>query len=292
MTSARAPQVFATRVWGFEPDLWPVASFGSDGICRNLIAQSEPGDILVFVGTKGAPTQAHEQGRILGYARFGRDVVDTLSVLRAEDVRPEAYDETGQFRWPRAMVLTQAWRIAADPLPDLVETIGRQLPRMATTYAVPLSDEEGRAVLSLSAAEEVLRGTERFERLRLKSDRLQGRSTGPRPHEGARRAGVQASDGPAFTYAFRFGQTDCFKIGWSHDPAARLKDINTHVPVEVTGAAWMPYLQQEWQDGADAAYDMEQRVLDLLPQDRIIGERFQIARDALDSIWLRAFMAA
>lgn len=181
-------QVFATRVWGFEPGLWPVASFGSDGICANLIRRSQPGDLLVFVGTRGPPTQEHEQGNILGYCAFGRDIVDTLTVLDPDTIRPDSYDQRGRFRWPRAMVMTRAWRIDAAPLPDLVDTIGRQLPRMATTYAVPLGGPEAEQVLKLPAREVVLRGTDRYETLRLKADRLAGRTLGPAPGSGARRA--------------------------------------------------------------------------------------------------------
>lgn len=280
-------KVFATRVWGFTPDTWPIASFSSDGICRNLLAQSQAGDLLAFVGTKGPPTLEHWQGKIIGYCMFGRDVVDTKSIIAPEEMRGEALNKKGEIRWPRGMVMARAWSVTADPLPDLVETIGRQLPRMATTYAVPLTEDEASAVLSLPVEEMRLSGTARFEELRLKAERLSGRSFGPAPTDGARNAVPPREGASAWCYCFRFGHSNCFKIGWAYDLTKRLEEIRKHVPDEVIGQNWQQYLRQEWPN-ADAAYDMEQRVLDALPQDKISGERVVINATDMDVIWAKA----
>jgi hypothetical protein len=282
-------KVFATRVWGFTPGIWPIASFGSDGICKNLLAKSAPGDVLVFVGTKGPPTPEAEQGCVLGYCMFGRDIVDTISVIDPDTLRPEAYDERGELRWPRGMVMARAWRVDLDPLPDLVATIGRQLERMATTYAVDLEADEAERVLALPVREVTLSGTERFDALRLKSERLAGRSIGPVPGSGARKGSTASDNRAAQTYVFRFGNSDCFKIGWAHDWCTRLNAVNAHVPFELLGRKWKPYLWHDW-SCAEEAYAMEQRLLDALPQDRITGERVQIGSSDLEVIWARALV--
>lgn len=280
-------RVFATRVWGFSPSTWPIASFGSEGICANLLKQSDPGDILVSVGTKGPPTASREQGRILGYGVFGREIVDTLKILKQEVIGPEAFDEKGRFRWPKSMVLTQAWQVDLDPLPDLVDTIGRQIPRLATTYAVPLSDGEAERILALPVCEVELKGTKFFGDLRLKAERLRARTVGPVPGSGKRSAVESAPQRRAYTYAFRFEGTNCFKIGWAYDWKARLNEVNAHVPVEVLGRRWVRCLFEEW-DSAKDAYAMEQRVLDSMDQSKLVGERIQIDATALETRWAKA----
>jgi hypothetical protein len=284
------PKVFATRVWGFTPDVWPVASFGSDGICKHLLSRSDAGDLLVFVGTKGPPTIEKEQGRILGYCMFGRDIVDTDSVLTPEVLRPEAYNERGELRWPRCMVMVRAWKIDSNPLPELVATIGRQLERMATTYAVPLSEDEAGSVMALPASEVALVGTRRFDDLKRKTERLAGRSIGPIPTILGREATQGRGDEPAFVYAFRFGRRNCFKIGWAYDWQSRLNSINAHIPYELLGEKWEPYLAEKFSD-ATSAYSMEQELLDAFPENCIVGERVSIQSVRLDTAWANALVS-
>ncbi|VAW05498.1 hypothetical protein MNBD_ALPHA04-2038 [hydrothermal vent metagenome] len=100
-------KLFATRVWGFDPHNWPVVTFGLDGHRDNLLRKSSAGDAIVFVGTQGEPTTEKDQGRLLGVAQFGRDPVDTLEIIPEEVLRPEQYDERGNFRWPKALIMTR-----------------------------------------------------------------------------------------------------------------------------------------------------------------------------------------
>jgi hypothetical protein len=93
-------KVFATRVWGFDPGVWPVITFGLEGNRDWLLQNSSSGDRIVFVGTQGAPTSESERGRLLGMAEIGRRAVDTLDVIRADIRNPEDYDEQGNFKWP------------------------------------------------------------------------------------------------------------------------------------------------------------------------------------------------
>lgn len=60
-------------------------------------------------------------------------------------------------------------------------------------------------------------------------------TTGPRPSEWT--SVMRRKDGPASTYAFRFGDTDLWKIGFAARVEARLQEVNRHVPVELGGSA-------------------------------------------------------
>ncbi len=281
-------KLFATRVWGYDPATWPLATFGTEGICSNLLRASSPGDRIAFVGTKRAPTSEVEQGCILGYAEFGRDTVDTLSVLDANTIAPEAYDERGNFRWPRGIVLTRAWKVEP-PAPDLVETIGRQLPYNATTMAVVLSEDERIKIFQLPCHEVELTGSDAYQEIRRRTDILQGggRSKGPVPSD--RQGGGYAVGQLSYTYVMRFGKTRCFKIGRTIDLNRRLGELNMHVPFELLEQKWQPYLSEQYEN-EDLAHEMEQRLLDSLPQECITGERFMIDATDLDILWAQCLM--
>lgn len=279
-------KLFATRVWGYDPTLFAIASFGSEGLCNHLLKKSDPGDILVFVGTKGHPTLPHEQGKILGYIEFGRDVVNTLDVSYRDAYPPEAFEKNGALKWPRALVATRAWRVNVDPLPDLVETIGRQFTRDATTMAVDLSEEEASQILALPVVEVVLPEKKTLVELRRRNERLghQGRSKGPTP---SARGGSGYELGQVTqSYIMQFGNRPCFKVGLSTDVKRRLGEVNKHVPVEVLNEAWKILLTHKW-DNEKAAYKMEQAILDALPQEKIIGERVRVPRRVIEGIWCK-----
>mgnify|MGYP001443662008 CR=1 FL=1 len=44
--------MFIKRFWGFDPVYWPIVSFSQKGSLDALLAQSQPGDTIVFVGTQ------------------------------------------------------------------------------------------------------------------------------------------------------------------------------------------------------------------------------------------------
>jgi hypothetical protein len=64
--------------------------------------------------------------------------------------------------------------------------------------------------------------------------RFGGATTGPRPTSWTSQTGRDAEE-LSCTYAFQFGSRELWKIGHAKDVAARLADVNKHVPVEVLG---------------------------------------------------------
>lgn len=64
-------RLFLTKVWGFDPEIYPALGFNSDGARRNFLRASSPGDWVVFAGTLGQETNADERGRLLGRVQLG-----------------------------------------------------------------------------------------------------------------------------------------------------------------------------------------------------------------------------
>jgi hypothetical protein len=275
-------QVFAKRFYDFDPVGYPVAAFGIEGNRDALISMSGPGDLLVFVGTQGEPTPVGERGRLLGLVEFApiavatEDFVDR-SALRAHDLNPD-----GTLVWPKALPILRAWRFD-DPRFKLIDVLKEQLTYEATVRAVLLDADDSAAVLALPKTEIVLPQTEaRRKLLRLVAAVAQP-TTGPRPSDWFGEVSRSAAE-TAYTYAMRFGRRDLWKIGHAQDLAARLQDINKHVPHEVLGEKWSLVMQQKWQSSV-GAYEMEQRVLARLQTHRTEGERVLCPETVVFSAW-------
>lgn len=95
---------------------------------------------------------------------------------------------------------------------------------------------------------------------------------------------------PAATYALQFGDRSLWKIGHAQDLEGRLDDINKHIPTEVLEACWDFALLQRWKDSAEA-YEMEQKVLELLQAHRTVGERVMCSKGELEAAWTSAVIA-
>lgn len=114
----------------------------------------------------------------------------------------------------------------------------------------------------------------------------EGPTRGPAP--AAWEGTVMREPGPAWTYAFQFGQSDLWKIGFAGDVDNRLRQINQHVPMELLGEGWTAHKRQFWPN-ADVAYAMEQRVLGLLRKHSTRFERVRCSVAVLDAAWDDAF---
>jgi hypothetical protein len=279
-------KLFVTRVWGFDPLKWPVITFGLEGNRDNLIRDTVPGDRIVFVGTLKDPTPENLRGRILGMAEIGRRAVDTLEVLGADARRPEDFDALGNFKWPKAILMMKAWRF--DPQPILLDVLSEQLPYHATSQAVLLSPDDSESILQLNVVEIELPVTDALQKARLLDQALsQGRpTTGPTPTSWNGSTGRNVNR-KAYTYAFRFGNTEVWKVGHAVDVADRLNEINKHVPTEVLKLEWHAIMQQAWNTEVDA-HGMEQRVFENLKLYRTVGERLKCKEQVLMQAWMTA----
>jgi hypothetical protein len=276
--------LFAKRFYGFNPGSWPVVSFGQDAYRDGLLRASKPGDWILFVGTMTAETSPDDQGRLLGLAEFGRQTVDTLDVLRPEDIRSDRdYNERREFRWPKSLPMVRAWTLTGKPL--LKEVLGAQLPMNARTMAVLLDAEDAAAVLRLPREAAVVREAPVVRRIRELGDALTGGrpTTGPVPSSWSGTIS-RSSEVEAWTYALRFGVRNVWKIGHAQNLRERLSDINKHVPHEVLNERWVIAYQHKWPTQL-AAYEMEQRVLKALRRLGDQGERVTCGEGELLKSW-------
>ncbi|MEZ5748249.1 MAG: GIY-YIG nuclease family protein [Paracoccaceae bacterium] len=282
-------KLFITRVWGFDPERWPVITFSLEGNRDRLLKESSPGDGIAFVGTLREPTPEPTRGKLLGMAEIGRIPVDTIDVI-GDDVRgSHDYDEEGQFRWPKAIPMVRAWRFT--PPPMLLDVLEEQLPYHATSQAVALSRVDAEAVLKLDTIPATLPHLDSIMNAKLLDKALAAGNptTGPKPCSWTTEASRDA-DREAFTYAFRFGCSDIWKIGHAVDVNDRLKQVNCHIPTEVIPEKWNAQFRQRWNSETDA-YDMEQRVLKTLEDHRTEGERVRCSEETLWSAWLKGIGA-
>ncbi len=283
-------KVFVKYVWGFTPDTWPIVAFSKPGHRLKLLRESSPGDRVVFIGANNSNTPIEgDRGRLLAMVEFGRKEIDTLDVLKQEDIRSENdYNEQGEFKWPQALAMTKAWRFTDDPLPLIKDIIAEKLPPNSISQAIELNDSDTQSVLSLAKEEVALPQNEVIEKLARTNKRLSQNNPTKGPVPSASSKGGQRSLGnPAFTYAFRFENTDYWKIGYAGDIDKRLKNVNKHIPVDLLKQSWKRKFKHR-SSSETGAYNMEQRVLALLIKYRKQGEMVECSETILLSAWAKA----
>lgn len=227
-------QIFATRVWGFDPERWPVVVFHREGDRDSLIRRAAPGDRLLMVATLDeVKVEAHNRGRLLGLAEFGRKKVLTEDFVRTEHMAPHDLDDTGHVRWPFALPIVRAWALTTRPL--LLEVLREQLPYNATSQAVLLDEADAAAVRALPSAEITLPTFEKMLDARALIDAL---------------APGAPMERRAIAYTLRLGGGDDYRVGWTDDLEQRVRDVNRDAPA---GEVWQPWLQQRFAEAALAA---------------------------------------
>src|SRR5687768_12681829 len=128
-------KLFAKWFFGFDPLRWPVVTFTNDSARTKLLREAKKGDHVVFVGTQGSETAEENRGRVLGMAQFGWKEVESLKVLKPENLPATHFDERGEYRWPKSVPIIRAWEFPEKPLATQVV---KPLPQNARIHAVPL----------------------------------------------------------------------------------------------------------------------------------------------------------
>ena len=276
-------QVFAKRVFRFDPVARPIVAFGIEEYRAALIEVSQPGDVIVFVGTTGEPTLETDRGRLLGIAEFAPIPIDASSIVDLEAFDGFELGDDGTPKWPKALPILRAW--AYEPKLKLIDVLKEQLTFEATLRAVRLEDDDANTVLAMPKVEMHLSQTPLLERLRAMTYALQVSqpTTGPVPSDWS---GIVTRDAAqeAWTYVMRFGQRNVWKIGHTQDLESRLAQVNQHVPHEELGERWAIVMHQHWESSL-LAYEMEQRVLGVLGFYRTEGERIRCSEVELQGAW-------
>ncbi len=275
-------RIFIIRASGFNPEYWPAIAFRLESDRDKLLKESSPGDRIAFVGTLRKPTPASMRGRLLGMAEIGRIPVDYADIVGEPVSDATDYYISGQHHGQKAIPMVRAWSFTRPPM--LLDVLEQQLPYHATSQAVALSQSDAVAVLKLDAVQVTMPDSVSIHKALLHRCLGVGKpTTGPKPISWIREAS-RDSGRESFTYVFRFGCTNVWKIGHAINVTDRLKQVNCHIPSEVVPSRWREHLRHRW-DSEIAAYEMEQRVLNTLTPHRTEGERVKCMEPQLRSAW-------
>ena len=133
--------MFMTKVWGFPEPCTPL-QFSKNfnlGTARRLVA-TNPGSLVVLVGTLGPPTPRDLRGRLLGLMLPTMEVVPSLAF--SINHRPTDFDEDGNYIWPYALANSAAWRLEERPF--LKDFTTRKFGRDSAARIVDFTPEETR----------------------------------------------------------------------------------------------------------------------------------------------------
>lgn len=289
------PLVFLTKVWGFDPGTYPALGFNTEGGRRKFLKESSPGDWVVLAGTRGAPTDPIDQGRLLGKVQLGPEEVDVEEVVRSvgTPIPEDHYNEDGRYRWPFGLPFIAAERFPEKP--DLAEVLGDYLPgKQWASYALDVGRTLGPNMQThlenlrterahIIDAPAIIRQRERQHALLLNQNR---NLTGPGPSTG--RIGSERVAGAASAYLFELqgGRRLAYKIGYSGDVHGRLAELNKGLVPSVTGCLWRLAMRQEFET-ENHAYEFEQILHRRLRQHRVEGEQevYSMKLDDLKRAW-------
>lgn len=289
-------KLFLTKTWGWSPETHPTFGFSKEGARFKYLREARPGDWIVIAGTKGQPTDPHEQGRLLGMCRVGHEKVDGAAIMAAvgTELTEAELDEDGHYRWPWAMPIVEAVRFS--PQPDTQEIIGSYLAGQEwAAFALNVEERVGtEAVARILALPSVPCEIARIPMLDKEvayseAMALQRKYGASGPPPSAIRSGSERELGVGYAYAFSMvgGKIgNAIKIGSTRDPQERLKQLNAELRPHLTGCEWKFRIGQIF-PSETFAYRFEQLLLAQLRDRLISGDREVVAMsfDDLQNAW-------
>lgn len=218
-------------------------------------------DRIVFVGSMRHPTPRDNRGRLLGMAELGQP----FSALQSSGAEIDFH---------------RIWRFVRKP--PLVEVVSEELPYFSACQPTKLTASDTRRVLALEYIEEHFSFEVDDTTLGLNYFDAHP-SQGVLPSEWSKEV-TRRFNHIAFTYVFRFGRSEIWKIGYTSAIDVRLRQVNQHIPTELLGVTWCFFTGCGW-SSEQAAYEMEQELLARLQSYRTQGERVHCPEAAILTAW-------
>lgn len=289
-------RTFLTKVWGFDPGVYPALGFNSVGGRSKFLRESQPGDWVILAGTRSRPTELDDQGRLLGMVQLGPQEVDVEEVLRSvgTPIPADHYLPDGSYRWAYGLPMITALRFVDKP--DIAGLFGDYLPGTQwASYALDLAEKVGPDAparihalrtepVDIVDAPAIIRQRELQRALQL--GRSQG-PTGPGPSSG--RAGSSRDDTGAFAYLLQMqgARRTVFKVGYSTDVADRVVTLNKGLVPAVTGCSWRVVTTQPFATEAQA-YRFEQALHAKLRRSLVEGETeiYAMTKGDIETHWI------
>ena len=223
------------RLAGFTPTEWRVISLPRHGKheCKgkseNLskFLSQDKHSAVVVCGTQAAPKD--QRGKIIGLAYCAPQAVRAEPLI-SEHMKSSHRSNHG-FKYPWGLRIERAVYFKA-PYARTDEVLGAILTsKIPRTKYLECDDERIISkILNLEVELEI-------------NISETGQVSLPEPSSPEKRPAS-----PTFTYIFRFGTRDCWKIGYSKDLVRRQKEFAQYVPHEVLKEQWSkkPLWKQEW----------------------------------------------
>lgn len=307
------PRVFATKVWGFNPDRWAVLGFSRPGSRDALARDIDPDDWVLHIGTRvTGDTNPRDRGKLLGLARLGVTAIASEAGVEKQLWQDYLDRNNGRAKWPFGLPMVEAREFVDRDTLDEYDIIprfrGANFGLVLGTNAIELTAEEAERVLAHSTVPARLYSspdlTDARERDAL---RRKLRRSPILPAPGQRTATYE--DQPGHTYALelvgegvakavgqfgiggRLGKR-VFKVGYAIDVRERVAALNFAFP-NLNSLRWKEYANQHHGTGIEAMA-MEERIHNLLDAHTARGagntETFVCTEDVLMAAWNRALV--
>lgn len=286
-------RVFVTGMWGFNSAREGYVGFTNQRTRDRLIAEYNPGDLMLIVGQRGEFSVERDVGRLLGIVELAPEPIH-----ESERMSPEAYNEKvaryGAERWQFALPIKRSW------------IMGRELKAttvLPTSYAHKYARSVGASFRELTAEETArvlaypVRAVAIWGEPDWKPDEQnaggelsvsQAVSHGPAPWFGTMES--TRTDGETRLYLMKLAgcvdalfpdlrpnvtQKVVVKVGRSNDPKRRESELNFGFPPSAK-ARWELVQAQTFRT-ADEAHDAEQKLLaDLAGRGCSLGAEFAV----------------
>lgn len=265
-----------------------------------MASEIGPDDYVLSIGTTGLETPKHEQGKLLALMKIGPELIATRDAVSA-DFYSESVATYGE-KWPFAFPIKSAERftptiLRTDALPRIGE---KNLYRTLARHYVELTPSEVQSVLSLARVTE--QNLYSSPRSAFASRMRKAGAGAPPPASGTRL--LSHNSGPAVTYLMELTGTAIFhvseqviraeghrifKIGFSNDHLRRLKEMNAHLPCEIS-LHWH-LLTTQLHDDEINAYALEQEIFRILERrgvNRFKGEMVEAELSTVQDAWEEA----
>jgi T5orf172 domain len=305
-------RVFATGVWGFNPEFWAAQGFAMEGTRNKLASIWQPDDWVLQIATetKGKVDPAL-QGRLMGLVKVGTNHIKTESLVEEKFWQDTITRNGGQLKWEYGLPIIEAMEFTNEPKPrrkDVLPRIGEaNLFQAMATHYVELTPGEAKAVLDLPCRQvstlfknqhtsKAVEDASLRQRLMKSGDKQDG----PVPAFGERENVFEDSE--SYTYCMELGGSlvskifpdtgggnlyghKIYKIGWAVDPNKRLRDVNNYFP-NLNQLGWKILFNQKY-SSRSLAYETEQKILDCLNSYRLPSNREMLfcAHDVLWDCW-------
>lgn len=307
------PRVFATKVWGFNPDRWAVLGFSRPGSRDALARDIEPDDWVLHIGTRiTGDTNRRDRGNLLGIARLGVTAISSEAGVEKQLWQDYLDRNNGRAKWPFGLPMVEACEFVDRETLDEYDIIprfrGANFGLVLGTNAIELTAEEAERVLALPSTPVTLYSSPALNDARERDALRRKLRRSPIPPAPGQRTSTY-EDQPGHTYALELvgegvasaiGQYGVggrhgkrvFKVGYAIDVKERVAALNFAFP-NLRSLRWVEYFQQRHDTGIEAMA-MEERVHNILDahtaKDAGNTETFVCTEDAILTAWNRALV--